>query len=747
MARAKLTPDKMLSYCGSWCVARPIAAPVLSLLLLAAAPHPEVAQIHPTIVEPLTVAQRVLEMERLDRTNVDYDISTNGRLLIYAAFDRSVADNNIVTGLWLQNLATKAPPIRLASEKPTSAPRAIVPRLSPDGRTVAYISGEETGAVTLINLKTRRKTLIKPQFATAPGDKDVPSLTDVKWAPDGLRLAVRFIEKTDTPPLKRGVSVSAEWFPWLGLDPVPRQRLAVIDRRDGRVLAMTGENRNITEAEWSPNGRLIAITAGRVVQAPGENRLDDRFETDIYLFDSVLGSESVISDAPGADREPRWSPDGYKIAFSSSRSFGERGRIGIFNVASQTKRYIGHDWQFTPRMYLWIDNKRLAAITYEKMGCPIRTIETETEITRRLSPDDLSCNQALLWASNARKLLFKRQSFMAPVEIAASSIDRWSPQALTQFGAGLDLPPAELRSLSWPSKDGRFTIHGLLITPKDGHQGRRPLVVSINGGPNPVTALELGGGDAAHLLHPMLARGYAVLMPNTRGRAGYSQAFKAAMPDYQDYLEGPFNDVIGGVELLDRMKIADTSRMAVIGFSYGGALSAYTVARSDRFRAAMLGDSTVLDFLESGYVIASNKYGSLIERRIMGLGPIYEPAEKEARARNSVLSHVQKIKTPMLLECGMFSGATILNSCPKIFQGLQYFKVPSEFVVYPRTDHGIVEPALRYDSERRRLEWLDYWVLGTPISSMVERFGPPKLAAWQRRGVTKFAADQAQGGR
>jgi hypothetical protein len=67
-----------------------------------------------------------------------------------------------------------------------------------------------------------------------------------------------------------------------------------------------------------------------------------------------------------------------------------------------------------------------------------------------------------------------------------------------------------------------------------------------------------------------------------------------------------------------------------------------------------------------------------------------------------------------------------------LFQGLTYFRVPAEFVRYPRTGHGILEPALKLDSARRNLAWFGYWTLGLPVPRLVQKFGNTPLARQPR---------------
>lgn len=710
----------------------------IALVLGAAAPLPSETS-RPSLSDSLEVARKAIEAERIDPLEMQYDVSSDGRYLVYPAFSRSIDDNRVATDLWLQDLSSKGRSVMLIKGKGAADtwPIRVVPKISPDGKMVAFISnGVNPGitnqkvdvprAIAIIDLVSRQTRHIKPVFANKTGNDANQSMADFEWAPDGRRLAVIFNEDPDHSPIRMGVSVTTEWIAGEELGETPYQRLAVLDAHTGQVLAVTPERRQVNLAKWSPDGRMLAIS-GRLARAIGDGDSGPISGNSLFLFDPESAEETRITE-PGFLSELSWSPDGRHIAFAIAENAYKGSLINIFNMDTRELHEVPFgDRASRPYDLVWISNKKLVGYAPTKMGCQLQIFDVKEGFERQLSPDDMSCNIKPKWIAKDRKLVFVRSAFTQPAEIYTSGISRWDPQPLTKLSAGLKLPPMDFVTISWPSNDGRYTIHGILATPKDNHRGRRPLIVSIPGGPSMLRADLQGGVHAQHLLHAMIARGYAVLMPNTRGRAGYGKDFRDAITQHQDYLEGPFTDVMGGVELLERQGVADPDRMAVIGFSYGGILSAYTMTRTHRFKAAVLGDPGNMDLVNWGYRSAAN-YNSVIAEGIMGVGPVHAPGQKEARERNSVAAHIHRARTPTLLECGL-GGAE--RGCPEVFQSLRYFRVPSEMVVYPRTGHGITEPALKYDSERRRLEWLDYWVLGTPIPSLVNRYGPPKLPEWK----------------
>ena len=274
-----------------------------------------------------------------------------------------------------------------------------------------------------------------------------------------------------------------------------------------------------------------------------------------------------------------------------------------------------------------------------------------------------------------------------------------------------DLGPANLRTVApqlvhW--KSGSFTIEGLLYLPPDTGSTKVPLVVDVHGGP--FGAWEDRSDPFADFL---IGHGWAVLRPNPRGSSNYGVKFAAA--NKNDLGGGDYQDVMAGVDYVLAHFPIDSTKLALMGYSYGGEMAGFVEGKTNRFKAVISGAPVIDQFSEYG-----TEGGSWYDRWYFG-----KPWEHMNDAwRQSPLSGAANAKTPFMLLQGESDTTDPLGQAEEMYRALRQEGVPVELVTYPRENHGPLaigmlghpspEPWHGFDARQRVVNFINAAFSATP---------------------------------
>jgi dipeptidyl aminopeptidase/acylaminoacyl peptidase len=247
-----------------------------------------------------------------------------------------------------------------------------------------------------------------------------------------------------------------------------------------------------------------------------------------------------------------------------------------------------------------------------------------------------------------------------------------------------------MTAITYPAADGT-SIPGYLTLPQGTDGKNLPLVVMPHGGPG---SRDVWGFD--WLVQFLAARGYAVLQPNYRGSVGYGADWVGENAFKQ--WDRAIGDVNEAARWAVAQGIADPSRLAIVGWSYGGYAALQTqVVDPDLYKAVVaIAPVTDFDLLRE----ENRKYTSFAAYdRMIGAGPHIE-AGSPAR-------HAQKFKAPVLLFHGTMDINVAVQQSRLMEERLKSAGKEVEYLEFDGLAHGLIHSQARRIMLKRIGEFLE----------------------------------------
>ena len=178
---------------------------------------------------------------------------------------------------------------------------------------------------------------------------------------------------------------------------------------------------------------------------------------------------------------------------------------------------------------------------------------------------------------------------MKAQEAYVAPLDSFNPKRISHLNQAEELPTPLTEVIQWDSKDG-LRIEGLITYPLLYQKGKKyPLLVDIHGGPAGFFCEGFIGNPYPYPYSMLAEAGFIILRPNPRGSCGYGIDFRSAT--IEDLGGGDWEDILAGVEALDQRGIVDNKRMGIMGWSYGGYMTAWAIGHTTLFKATSAGGS------------------------------------------------------------------------------------------------------------------------------------------------------------
>lgn len=584
----------------------------------------------------------------------------------------------------------------------SSAEGESSPRWSPDGKYLAFLSSRQGAKGAQIWLMNR-----------AGGE--AVKLTDIKggiseyaWSPDSKRLVLvvqdpdpsdpdKDDEKKDgEPKTPRPIVINRYYFKAdvSGYLRGERTHLQLFDVAAKKADRLTSGAFDEESPAWSPDGTQIAF-----IRRHGEGDVDKSPNHDLFVIEARAGAKEKRLTTTTADEGGRlsWSPDGRSIAYllgdELKYSAYDQNRLAVIPAAGGEYHTLTDSLDRPVRSPQWMADGSIL----------FTLVDDRSEYIDRINP----ATGKVEWLLNGQRVV---NSFSAGSDgglAVIASTPNEVPE-ICAFEAGKlrrlshqnddwvkTLQPSTTEEFSTTTKDGT-EVHGLIVKPITFLPGRRyPVLLRIHGGPN-------GQDTNAWNFERELfaANGYVVVVVNYRGSNGRGSAYQKAI--FADWGNKEVIDLIAAMDYVQKLDYADSSRLGIGGWSYGGILTNYTIATDGRFKAAISGAGSSNQISMYGTDMYITQYEN-------ELGPPWKNQDLWIKLSYPFF-HADRIHTPTLFMGGEKDFNVPLLGGEQMYEALRSLGVDSELVIYPNQFHGITTPSYKKDRLERYVAWYDKYL-------------------------------------
>lgn len=570
---------------------------------------------------------------------------------------------------------------------------AFDPKLSPDGRRVGYVRDHDLWIYDVVRGRERRLTWggtedVSHGEAEFVAAEEMDRYTGWWWSPDGSAVVY---QESDA----RGVEIwhvadpsaperapRAQRYPRPGKSNVT-VRLAVVPVRGGKPVWIRWEADRypyVARVDWHVAGGLTVTVQSR-----------DQKEVVLLRADPKSGRTErlwVENDAAWVNLDsemPRWLKDGTGFLWTSEREGGRQlelhGRDGsLRRVVIPREAGYQHLLQLDD-----VGGTVVVSASADPSRSRLLRVSLVGGSPEPLTPDD-GVHGGVFGVSGSVWV----HTWGSPEAMPRSWVRGMPGAGAVEIPSKSEEPGFEVRAEQLtvtigghgavgqvPAGDVRVPVE--VIRPRNFNpQWRYPVLVDVYGGPH-VNVVQSTKGS--RLLAQWLAdQGFVVVSIENRGTPGHGREWERAIQGR--FSEVPLDDQVAGLRALGAThREMDLERVGIVGWSFGGYMSALAVLRRpDVFRAGVAG-APVTDWMD---------YDTHYTERYLGV----PGAQDAVYARNSLISDAGRLARPLLLIHGTGDDNVFFRHSLKLADALFRAGRRFEILPLPGLTHMVPDPVV-----------------------------------------------------
>ena len=581
---------------------------------------------------------------------------------------------------------------------------AVTPAFSPDARFIAFVREGEVYVVSAEGGEPRQITHGARERGVIHGISEFVAQEELRraegfwWSRDSRRIAFEEVDESHIPVyriLHQGKDMTGDeaqedhHYPFTGAENA-KVRLGVVSAEGSEPVWMDldyGHDIYLGRVFWWHDNALGAVILNRPQTA-----------IELVRFDPATGSRrTVLRETTdmwiNIESEPLKVLDDDGFLWLSERS-GFQHIYAYDASGSMTRQLTSGEWVVDA--FKGVDERnRVVYFTGNRENpteSQLYAVSLDGGEPRRVTPEDGWHNPTLDHA--CRRFVDTYSSLATPPAITLRGTDNGSvmhaiPVAPDSRVTDFHLEPPEIVTLQNRHGD---TLYGAIYRPSAAAYGPGPYptIVYVYGGPGPQIVQNEWGVTADLDLQYLRSLGYLIFKLDSRGSARRGLAFEGAIKRRMGTVE--VDDQVDGVRWLVERGLADPNRVGITGWSYGGYMSALSLAKApDVFKVAVAG-APVTNF---------DGYDTAYTERYMGT-PQENP---DGYAEGSVMHHAGNLRGKLLLVHGMIDENVHFRHTARLINALIRARKPYDLLIFPDERHSPRHLADRVYMQERIIQY------------------------------------------
>jgi dipeptidyl aminopeptidase/acylaminoacyl peptidase len=643
-------------------------------------------------------------------------LSPDGKTVVYGVRTFNVADNKGNSDVWILNLSTTA--ARPLCSDPSDETNA---RWRPDGKKICFLAPDKSGVSQIweISPDGTGKVQVTSNASDISNYGYAQALNNI-WFTSDVKLDKQATDLyPDLPKATARIYDDLMYRHWNAWSDGTYSHVFTAAYADGKI---TGTPKDIMTDERydspmkpdfgdeqitiSPDGKTIAYTCKKLFGALYAVSTN----SDIYLYDIASGKTSDISaDMLGYDMNPRFSPDGKKMLWLSTKTptyEADRNRIFVLDFATNTKNEATEGFDYSVESADWGNDGRI----YFLSGINATDQLFEYDSRMRIKPPilqitkDTADHTDFTFAMDGTNpvMVTSRMSISMPTELFKINLADGKSTQITFTNknvlSSVKMGKVEKRMIK--ATDGKEILTWVIYPPDFDASKKYPALLYCQGGPQSTVSQFFSYRWNFQL---MAANGYIVVAPNRRGLPSFGSEWNREISG--DWGGQCMNDYLSAIDDVSKEPYVNKDKLGSVGASFGG-YSVYWLAghHQKRFKALVA---------HCGVFDLKSMYGTTEELWFPNFdlgGSYWKNPMPESYQKFSPSDYVQNWDTPILVIHSEKDFRVPVGQGMEAFTAARLQNIPARFLYFPDEGHWISKPQNSILWQRVFFDWLDKYL-------------------------------------